>query len=446
MSKEQLTKTRQMILDRFLSCLERSPGEWQKQWIAPRPMQNGNTGKAYRGINQLLLSNVAEERGYQDCRWYTFHQVNEAGWHLQNAKGHGVPIEYWSPYDTVDKKMVSWKEMHRLLREQEREDGDFSLRCKTYTVFNGDLIPELEPLPVQQTKSPEETNELAEKALLTYLQNSGVTLYAENPSMLRAFYRPSEDAIYLPVREHFFSLGGYFGTAFHEVAHSTAHPNRLNRTFGKEFGDDVYAKEELIAEIASTLICGELGLSGDDLLLENHEAYVQGWISDLQEKPSILFSSIQSAQKAADYVLETAEVEKLREAMQEQRLEDRYTIYQVKEENLRDCGFLSYGLLSKLGHNVSKDRYQEVYSDTLEPGTTLDELFRKFNVDHPADYTGRSLSVSDVVVLLKKGKKEAYYCDNVGWKEVPEFLKDAENVLGVQSKKPTRQRKEDISR
>lgn len=422
MSKEQLTKTRQMILERFLSCLEQSPGEWQKQWIAPRPMQNGNTGKTYRGINQLLLSNVAEERGYQDCRWYTFHQVKESGGHLQNAQGQGVPVEYWSPYDTVDKKIVSWKEMHRLLREQEREDSDFSLRCKTYIVFNGDLIPELEPLSGQEVASSGKTNELAGRALHTYLQNSGVTLHADNPSMFRAFYRRSEDAIYLPVREHFFSLGGYFGTAFHEVAHSTAHPNRLNRSFGKKFGDDTYSQEELIAEIASTLICGELGLSGDDLLLENHEAYVQNWISDLKEKPSTLFSSIQSAQKATDYVLETAEVEKLREAMQEQQPEDRYTIYQVKEENLPNCGFLSYGMLSKLGQNVSKDRYQEVYSDVLEPGTTLDELFRKFNVDHPADYTGRSLSVSDVVVLHESGKETAYYCDLAGWQEVPEFL------------------------
>lgn len=257
-----------------------------------------------------------------------------------------------------------------------------------------------------------------------YLQNSGVTLHADNPSMFRAFYRPSEDAIYLPVREHFFSLGGYFGTAFHEVAHSTSHPSRLNRTLGKEFGDDGYAKEELIAEIASTLICVDLGLSGDDLLLENHEAYVQNWISDLKEKPSILFSSIQSAQKTADYVLETAEVEKLREAIQEQRPEDRYTIYQMKEENLHECGFLSYGMLSKLGQNISKDRYQEVYSDTLAPGTTLDELFRQFNVDPPKDFTGRSLSVSDVVVLHQGGKDTAYYCDLAGWQEVPEFLNE----------------------
>lgn len=422
MKKERLTKTRQMVLDRFLSCLERSPGKWQKEWVVPRPMQNGNTGKAYRGVNQLLLSNVAEERGYQDCRWYTFYQVSEAGWHLQNAKDQGVPVEYWSPYDTVDKKMVSWKEMYRLLREQEREDSDFSLRCKTYTVFNGDLIPELEPLPVQQTKSPEETNELAEKALLTYLQNSGVTLHADNPSQTYAFYQKIEDAIYLPVRERFFSLGGYFGTAFHEVAHSTAHPDRLNRSFGEKFGDDAYSREELIAEISSTLICGELGLSGDDLLLENHEAYVQSWISGLKEKPNVLFSAIQSAQQAADYVLETAEVEKLRDWMQKQQPEDRYTIYQIKEESLQDCVFLSFGMLSKFGENVSKDRYQEVYSDVLKPGTTLDELFRKFNVDHPADYTGRNLSVSDVVVLHKSGKDTAYYCDLAGWQEVPGFL------------------------
>lgn len=522
MSKDQLTKTRQMILDRFLSCLERSPGDWQKQWIVPKPMQNGNTGKAYRGINQLLLSHIAEERGYQDCRWYTFRQVSEFGWHLQNAKGQGVPVEYWSPYDTVDRKMVSWKEMHRLLREQEREDDDFSLRCKTYTVFNGDLIPELEPLSAQNIFPPEKTNELAEMALQAYLKNSGVTLHADNPSMFRSFYRPSEDAIYLPVQERFFSLGGYFGTAFHEVVHSTSHPKRLNRTLGKEFGDDVYAKEELIAEISSTLICGELGLSGDDLLLENHEAYVQSWISELKEKPSILFSSIQSAQKAADYVLETAEIEKLRETIKQpqeateqydqrmalpyevvvyhhlengfdarldypslaeaeqvaqeyvngtmgseygfaydgagvydlqegkwlrvfgdfpderameqaahalakekpQQSEDRYTIYQVKEENLRDCGFLSYGRLSNLGQTISKGSYQEVYSDVLPPGTTLDKLFRQFNVDPPKDFTGRSLSVSDVVVLHQDGKDTAYYCDLAGWKEVPEFLNE----------------------
>lgn len=544
MSKEQLTKTRQMILDRFLSCLERSPGDWQKQWITPRPMQNGNTGKAYRGINQLLLSHIAEERGYQDCRWYTFRQVSEFGWHLQNAKGQGVPVEYWSPYDTVDRKMVSWKEMHRLLREQEREDSDFSLRCKTYTVFNGDLIPELEPLPAQNIFPPEKTNELAEMALQAYLKNSGVTLHADNPSMFSSFYRPSEDAIYLPVREHFFSLGGYYGTAFHEVAHSTAHPNRLNRSFGKKIGDDVYSQEELVAEISSTLICGELGLSGDDLLLENHEAYVQSWISELKEKPSILFSSIQSAQKAADYVLETAEIEKLRETIKQpqeateqydqrmalpyevvvyhhlengfdakldyqtlteavqaaqkyvdgimegengfvydgagiydlqegkwlrvfgyfpdekameqtahvlakekpQRPEDRYTIYQIKEENLQDCGFLSYVRLSKLGLSISKDRYQEVYSAALTPGTTLDELYRKFNVDCPEDYTGRSLSLSDVVVLRRDGKDTAFYCDSFGWTEVPEFLEEKKPAIELQDNKVKNQHKEEVSR
>ena len=102
--------------------------------------------------------------------------------------------------------------------------------------------------------------------------------------------------------------------------------------------------------------------------------------------------------------------------------EDRYTIYQIKEESLQDCVFLSFGMLSKFGENVSKDRYQEVYSDVLKPGTTLDELFRKFNVDHPADYTGRNLSVSDVVVLHKSGKDTAYYCDLAGWQEVPGFL------------------------
>lgn len=102
--------------------------------------------------------------------------------------------------------------------------------------------------------------------------------------------------------------------------------------------------------------------------------------------------------------------------------EDRYTIYQLKEENLRDFGFLPYKTLAKLGQNVSKDRYQEVYSDVLEPSVALDELFRRLNADHPNDFSGRSLSVSDVVVLHQHGQDTAYYCDLLGWQEVPEFL------------------------
>lgn len=112
-------------------------------------------------------------------------------------------------------------------------------------------------------------------------------------------------------------------------------------------------------------------------------------------------------------------------AERSQQPEDRYTIYQVKREDFLDFGFLGYDEISKYRRQFSSEHYREVYSGKLIPGTALDDLFREFNVNRPADFTGHSLSVSDVVVLHRDGKDTAYYCDMAGWREVPEFLSEA---------------------
>ena len=73
---------------------------------------------------------------------------------------------------------------------------------------------------------------------------------------------------------------------------------------------------------------------------------------------------------------------------------------------------------------MDKANYTEVYAAPLTAGTTLEDIYRTFNVDYPADFKGHSLSVSDVVVLHQNGQDTAHYCDSVGFQQVPEFLRE----------------------
>ena len=105
--------------------------------------------------------------------------------------------------------------------------------------------------------------------------------------------------------------------------------------------------------------------------------------------------------------------------------QDSFSIYQLRnEDSTRDYRFEPYDRLQAAGLTVDKANYTEVYAAPLAAGTTLEDIYRIFNVDHPADFKGHSLSVSDVVVLHQNGQNTAHYCDSVGFQQVPEFLRE----------------------
>ena len=91
--------------------------------------------------------------------------------------------------------------------------------------------------------------------------------------------------------------------------------------------------------------------------------------------------------------------------------------------------FEPYDRLTATGHRVDAKNYTLVYSAPLTPGTSLEDIYTRFNIDHPKDFKGHSLSVSDVVVLHQNGQDTAHYVDSFGYKEVPEFFKEQENAL-----------------
>ena len=102
---------------------------------------------------------------------------------------------------------------------------------------------------------------------------------------------------------------------------------------------------------------------------------------------------------------------------------DTFSIYQLKRgDETRDLRFEPYDRLTAMGHAVDPANYDLIYSAPLAPGTSLEAIFTRFNIDHPKDFKGHSLSVSDVVVLHQNGQDTAHYVDSIGYRQTPEFL------------------------
>ena len=110
--------------------------------------------------------------------------------------------------------------------------------------------------------------------------------------------------------------------------------------------------------------------------------------------------------------------------------DDTFSIYQLKDgDKTRDYRFEPYDRLQAAGLAVDRANYELIYTAPLVPGTSLDDIFTRFNIDHPKDFKGHSLSVSDVVVLHQSGQDTAHYVDREDFKQVPEFLQEKQPQL-----------------
>ncbi len=135
--------------------------------------------------------------------------------------------------------------------------------------------------------------------------------------------------------------------------------------------------------------------------------------------------ALQDRKSAETQAVKIADFEKGKEAAEQ----DTFTIYQLKREDAtRDYRFEPYDRLHAAGLAVDPAHYEPVYSGPMTPGMTLENIYTRFNIDHPQDFKGHSLSVSDVVVVQQGGQSTAHYVDSFGYKTVPEFLQP-ENYL-----------------
>ena len=170
---------------------------------------------------------------------------------------------------------------------------------RSYTVFNSDDVIgyDFSSFEPKETAICDERNcEEYRDMLLSSYEGHPKVLHGGN----RAFYSLSEDSVVVPDMGRFESPAAYASTLAHELGHSTGHPSRLNRKFGSSFGDDLYSKEELVAEFTASMVLAQIGIM--DRPSDNSAAYLKSWMKRIGEDPSILFDAITHAKKACDMI------------------------------------------------------------------------------------------------------------------------------------------------
>lgn len=298
---------REEIAQKFIEVLETEGLNWKRSWIRTGMPVNGGTKRPYHGINAFMLGLIAMHNGW-GRRWYTWNQITdpkhlchpEEKWHLMKDT-KAVYVEYWYPYDTVNRKMLSWKE-HKRLIDGGRDSNEFTLRATFTAVYNESRIEGIsaEVVKTSDVKDVSDT-------VLKIAGNMGLEIRYDGGD--RAFYRPSDDTLHLPKPEQFFSQKELNATALHELGHATGHETRLNRNLRNLFGTDAYAYEELVAEMTSCFVSIRLPEEEDEEMMRNHQAYIQSWVSGLKDKPKALSDAIKDAMAAAAYMDKMAGIE-----------------------------------------------------------------------------------------------------------------------------------------
>lgn len=301
----KLNKMREQIANEFIAALQKDEIPWHQDWhnIGGAP-HNAVTGRAYHGLNYFWLSCVAMQKNFSDSRWCTFNQAKAKGWKVNKGE-KGTRVEFWSMFDTEEKRKLTTAEVEKLRKSL--TDEEFSERVKpvsnVFTVFNGDQIDGIPELPKAERTEFSSVELLAARDKL--LENMRLELREGGN---RAYYSPSEDYVRMPTVEQFDDTYSYMSVFLHEAAHASGAAHRLNRDLTGSFGSESYAKEELRAEIASAFTASATGINYEQApQMENHTAYVQNWISVLQNNPNELFRAIKDATKISDYLIEKGE-------------------------------------------------------------------------------------------------------------------------------------------
>ena len=286
----------QQVTDRITAALHAGTIPWRQPWTAAggRPASM-STCKPYRGVNVLLLHLAAADRGYASPWWGTYRQIAELGGQVRRGE--------------TSVQVVFWKQLQPAGRpagpDQDAERVRTVPLLRAFRVFNAE---QADHLPARyraaQIAGPDLAGQ-AQDVLTGYLAAGGPGL-VHAPGAGPA-YSPARDQITLPAPGQFPSPQAYYATAFHEAAHSTGHPQRLNRPGVAAFdhyGSGRYAREELVAEIAGAMLSTATGVATDAGLRDDTAAYIAGWLTALGGDRKLVVTAASQAEHAADRVLE----------------------------------------------------------------------------------------------------------------------------------------------
>lgn len=285
-----------VITDRIIEALEQGVVPWRQPWKGCAP-SNLVTQKEYRGINTIILSIASFSSPY----FATIKQINQLGGAVKKGE-KGWPVVFWKFPEherNGDKAGETAGEGHAGAGKSLSSDRSFPI-VRYYTVFNVDQCEGLTGKIPEVIRIPFSPIGECEKLVKGY-PDIPVIQHGGN----RACYSPSRDTVSIPVPESFASSESYYCTLFHELVHSTGHEKRLGRDGVKglsAFGDHLYSKEELVAEIGASFLCGTTGLDTDSVF-GNQVAYLKSWLDVLKSDKRMVIHSAAQAQKAVDRIL-----------------------------------------------------------------------------------------------------------------------------------------------
>ncbi|WP_435528134.1 zincin-like metallopeptidase domain-containing protein [Hoylesella timonensis] len=306
---------------------------WKKGWMGVNGSVQGLpqniSGRTYSGGNSFFLMFNTAEQGYKTPVYMTFLQAKDQN--LQVKPGEkSVPVFKWGlSIKDEDGNKIS-EEVYNTMSKEERSKLIVRPFPRVFSVFNidqtnleevnkkkYDAIVARFKVPEQEVKDTDGmyVNEALDRMFETKAWYAKIQY--DKPSE-QAFYRPSTDTIVLPMKSQF-KLGQtpeevyrdgmeYYSTALHEMAHSTGHEDRLNRSFGQH-GTDNYAHEELIAEMTSALVGSTMGF--DRKILENNANYLSGWLNRLKSKPETISTIMTDVGKASDMIIDKIDEQRI---------------------------------------------------------------------------------------------------------------------------------------
>lgn len=284
--KTKCSKTKtdiyQTVTDSIIEALENGVKPWVCPWrhngaVSGIP-SNFTTGKAYSGVNIMLLWSSAAKQGFNDSRWLTYKQAQEQGAQVRKGE-HGTTAIF---YKTLEK---------------ENEEGGLELipMLKTFTVFN---VEQIDGLTLTEEAFPQSVKEFEPlPEVEAFFQRTGAKIKVCGQ---QAFFLPETDEIWLPERHLFTDAASFYATGLHELIHWSGAKVRLNREMKGQFGSEEYAFEELIAELGSAFLMADLNVTGE----VQHESYIASWLKSLKDDKRFIFKAASAASKAHRYLMD----------------------------------------------------------------------------------------------------------------------------------------------
>lgn len=323
----------QRFAEMLIKRMEEMQKDWHKGWIGGGSMfglPQNISGRTYEGSNAFLLFLHTAENGYKAPVYMTYGQLYKEGAHVLKGE-KAVPVFKWG-FSIKDKdgKKVTEEEFHNMTDDEKKE-------CKRRPFLK--IYPEFN---IDQTNMSEVNKEKYD-AVVSQFRKTDVPTITDgmyvNKAIDRmmekqewvckiqydkeekgAYYSPVKDIVVLPTKAQFrihpddpeecFKDGQeYYGTALHEMAHSTGHPSRLDRLKPAAFGSPEYAKEELVAELTSAMVGYTLGF--DRRISDNNVAYLQNWTSALRKEPKFIVTVMADVNKASRIIIENIDKQRI---------------------------------------------------------------------------------------------------------------------------------------